>query len=108
MCGCVNVFSVFNDSKKGNKNPDGGTQTLDSSPDLLLNCAKMFFDMIQSLICLIHNSGLPLNLKQHNAVIRYYLEAVGENDPYAELGGSKLTPKAKKITSSYLTHLMLD
>lgn len=64
----------------GNKNADG-TKALDESKELLLNCSKMFFDMIQSLICLIHDSGLPLNVKQHNAVIRYYLEAVGENDP---------------------------
>ena len=59
---------------------------LDGSKELLLSCSKMFFDMIQSLLCLIHNSGLPLNVKQHNAVIKYYLEAVGENDPYVELG----------------------
>lgn len=73
----------------GNKNPDGGTESLERSPELLSAIAKMFFETIQSLICKIHGSAVPLNVKQHNAVMRYYLEAVGENDPYAELGGSK-------------------
>lgn len=53
----------------------------------------MFFENIQMILCLIHQSPVPLNVKQHNAVVRHYLDLVRESDPYVEMGNARPLPK---------------
>ena len=77
----------------GNKNPQGGTNTLQESQSLRQRIARLFFDNIHQLIRLIQGSPIPLNNMAHNAVIRNYLESVGNNDPYAESAGIRPSSK---------------
>jgi hypothetical protein len=60
----------------GNKNAESAIRVLQSNDQLLKSAARMFFEKIQQLLCLIHNSPVPLNIKHHNAVIRSYMTMV--------------------------------
>lgn len=69
----------------GNKNPRGGTASLQQSPQMMEKVATLFFNNIRRLLCLIQGSSSPINIKQHNQLVCAYMEVLGvtgADDPY--------------------------
>lgn len=69
----------------GNKNADGGTASLQNSDNLMVTTAKLFFNNIRRMLCLIQETSSPINIKQHNQLVCAYMEILGitgADDPY--------------------------
>ena len=64
-----------------------GCLSIQQSPKLLEQVAKLFLSSTRRLLCLIQGSEMPLNIFQHNKVVCRYMEIVGltdKNDPYRD------------------------
>lgn len=103
----------------GNKNEDGGTATIQSSPDMMARIAKLYLDCTRRLLCLIQGSDVLLNVAQHNKVICRYMEMVGitdSDDPYRDykfkVGGSDRSLfvgcQPESLHERHLTQLVRD